>query len=83
MAVVEVPLSISDKSARRVRVAFNVSGSDAVTNVKQLCAAAMSSVEHLQSDQSSDEARERARLASLAITHMEIGAMFAVKALTG
>ena len=87
MDIDNVSLSISDKAAKRVRLAFlppvDHPAHETSKTLKELVAATMTKLESIQSDQTTEEARERARCASIAVTHLETAAMYAVKAATG
>lgn len=70
---------------KAVGLTFNPSGDDAVARCKQTFADAIDQMHELRlnADQSENSAgREKARLASIAITELQGAQMWAVKALT-
>ena len=67
---------------QRVRVDFNVSGSDTVTTIKKKSAELLDICEDLKPKDGSMMSSEKARLIALAQTAYEEAAMWAVKAAT-
>jgi hypothetical protein len=67
---------------KMVRVNFNASGSDEVNELKKDFAAIIDKVNAIR-DKAGVTDKDAARQASVAITHLETAAMYAVKAVTG
>lgn len=63
----------------KVGIDFNPSNSGAVNQIKTIAAQAINAVLELTKDSSNPEVK---RLAALAVTHFEDGAMWGVKAVT-
>lgn len=61
---------------------FNPSGDDAVSDIKAKAAALIDAIDALPSDRETEVGNERGRLKALAISSVEAGAMWAVKAAT-
>lgn len=70
------------KGERIVRTDFNASRDSTVDSLKCDAAALIDEVDQLPVVKSPEGSAEQARLKALAITHLEIAAMFAVKAAT-
>lgn len=73
-------LVIDERSMNQVRASFNPSGSEKIDTAKVLCAALLTYATHAAAGENAGD--EERRLAAIARTHIETGAMFIVKALT-
>ena len=70
-------IALSETALRTVRRTFNPSGQTRVDRIKLLAAALISEAEAIRDEPGADK-----RCAALAITNIETGAMYAVKAAT-
>lgn len=70
------------KGEYRVGINFNPSARDTVGRIKSMAAAMIDMIDGLPADHETEAGNERGRLKALAMTAIEEGAMWAVKAAT-